>query len=536
MLSLLSAATLAAAPNILFILTDDQDLLLGSVSKDGPCKTIVREIGEAGVTFQNAFANTPICCPSRAEIQTGRLMHNTQVLNNGCGGQAFIDGPEKMNVAAVLKKSKADYQTFYAGKYLNNYGQKSVGGTARIPPGWDQWYGLVGNSKYYDYTVSNQGVAEKHGSDYATDYFTDRVANRSLAFLEEQLEASKPFFMMLGTPASHGPNTPAPQYSETYAGMRAPRLPSYNVTGQPGKQRLLRDIIPMDETHANVTDVFFQRRWSVLRSVDDMVARLLATLKQYNALDNTFILYTADHGYHLGEFGMLYDKRMLFETDIRVPFFVRGPGVTQGVYLPQPVGHIDIAPTILDMAGVTAPDVMDGRSWLPLAQGSQEGPWRSALAVEYSGGNSLPNGEGGSIEVKSGDVCEDMETEDNAFAGSINLKGAKCGANASDELSITGACSCSVGRFSGEQPHDISPCDNKNNTYACVRTLSTSENSIYCEFNDPEGHKELYDLSIDPYNLNNAYASANSTWQAALHSRLLRHQRCKGAECFIVEK
>ena len=155
---------------------------------DGPCQTIRRHLGDGGATFNNAFVNTPICCPSRAEITTGRYMHNTKVFDNSCGGNEFIQGAERHNVAAVLKAARPEYKTFYAGKYLNNYGEPKVGGVARIPPGWDEWYGLVGNSKYYDYVVSRQGVAEHHGSDYQADYFTDRVANHSLLFMRKQLK------------------------------------------------------------------------------------------------------------------------------------------------------------------------------------------------------------------------------------------------------------------------------------------------------------------------------------------------------------
>ena len=128
-----------------------------------------------------------------------------------------------------------------------------------------RWYGLVGNSKYYGYTVctGNNG-SEVHGHDYATDYFTDRIANRTLEFLANVTANKSPFFAMTGTPASHGPNDPAPQYSETYAGMKSPRLPSWNVAPNPDKHYLLRHILPMDEQHTNVSDIFFQRCASTL--------------------------------------------------------------------------------------------------------------------------------------------------------------------------------------------------------------------------------------------------------------------------------
>lgn len=207
-------------PNILFVLTDDQDVLLDSMAPDGPCQTILRELGTKGATFTNAFVNTPICCPSRAEITTGRYMHNTKVFDNSCGGEAFIEGAEKHNVAAELKAVRPEYRTFYAGKYLNNYGSPKLGGVSRVPAGWDEWYGLVGNSKYYDYVVSNNGVAERHGNDYHADYFTDRVANRSLDFMRKAFNDEAPFFMTVATPASHSPNTPAPQYAENEGRLR----------------------------------------------------------------------------------------------------------------------------------------------------------------------------------------------------------------------------------------------------------------------------------------------------------------------------
>eukprot|EP01047_Picozoa_sp_COSAG01_P046924 COSAG01_NODE_4440_length_5021_cov_5.654409_6_plen_328_part_00 len=279
--------------NVLFVLTDDQDILLGSMDPQGPMQKTRTLVVDKGAWFANGFANTPICCPSRAEIQSGRYMHNTEVYGNDCGEMAWVNGPEKLNVATYMKNK--GYATFYAGKYLNNYGNSKVGGCAHVPPGWDQWYGLVGNSKYYNYQVcTGNNNSEHHGSDYAADYFTDRIKNRTLQFLENVTANQTPFFAMMGTPASHGPNDPAPQYSETYAGLKAPRLPSWNVAPNPDKHFLLRHILPMDEGHANVSDIFFQRRWSVLRSVDDMVESLVGMLERTNTLANTYIMFSSD--------------------------------------------------------------------------------------------------------------------------------------------------------------------------------------------------------------------------------------------------
>ena len=194
---------------------------------------------------------------------------------------------------------------------------------------------------------------------------------------------------MLGTPACHGPNDPAPQYATTYAEMEAPRLPTWNKAPQPEKHYLLRNIAPMQGGEIDTSDVFFERRWSVLRSVDDAIVRLVDAVTAAGEIDNTYWVFTGDHGYHLGEFGMLYDKRMLYETDIRVPLFASGPGIAAGLVVPGPVSHADLAPTILAMAGIDArveATQMDGRSWLSLVAENAPSPpavWRTEFVIEY---------------------------------------------------------------------------------------------------------------------------------------------------------
>merc|ERR1719162_2497696 len=111
----------------------------------------------------------------------------------------------------------------------------------------------------------------------------------------------------------------------------------------------------MDQGHIDTSDVFFERRWSALRSVDDLVVKLTDELKAMGEFDNTYIVYSADNGFHLGQFGMLYDKRMLYEHDIRVPLLITGPGVRKNVTSAAPVMHHDIAATFLEMMGVSKP-------------------------------------------------------------------------------------------------------------------------------------------------------------------------------------
>ena len=349
----------------------------------------------------------------------------------------------------------------------------------------------------------------------------------------------------------------------------------------------------MDDDHAAVADDFFQRRWSVLRSVDDMVTRLLDLLEapaHAAAAANTFVIYSADNGYHLGEFGMIYDKRMLYESDVRVPLLVRGPGIGANRTIHLPATHIDLAPTILEMlvpADGAKPPAMDGRSWLPLARGDAAAAagWRTEFMVEYSGGNPLPNGpaaddEGAaaaahahaeasvfsSAEVDARFGAE-LQAEATSFANSMPMrllhaaptatatataKPAFCNASVDDETSLQGGCSCTVGRITGVRK-DQSPCDGKNNTYSCFRTVvvasasaaevavgadvegrtaAFSHNTMYCEFNDPEHFVELYDLNADPWSLRNLAPTTGAAALATLHARLLAHQACAGDGCF----
>ena len=222
--------------------------------------------------------------------------------------------------------------------------------------------------------------------------------------------------------------------------------------------------------------------------------RFVDLLKTTGQLENTYIVYSSDHGYHLGEFSMLYDKRMLYETDIRVPLLVRGRhGSGQNITLP--VNHIDIPPTIC-LAGDRA-NIMDGRSWAPLvssgdraAAAAAAATWRTEFMVEYSGGRPLPNSQHHKHLSKTLAINSDLQAENDAFAGSMCLPNSKCSASTDNEMSLQGKCSCTIGHLSGND-HDISPCDGKNNTYACVRTLGGGKNTMYCEFNDPEVSRTL---------------------------------------------
>ncbi|KMQ96049.1 n-acetylglucosamine-6-sulfatase-like protein [Lasius niger] len=189
-------------------------------------------IASQGATFTNCFVASPICCPNRASILTGRYQHNHLTVNNsiagGCSSAQWQQSQEPATFAALLRN--AGYRTFYAGKYLNEYGSEKVGGAAHVPVGWDWWAGLIGNSKYYDYSLSINGTEIKYGNN-SSDYLTDVISNLAVDFINGYSD-DQPFLMVLAPPAPHAPFTPADRHNDKYNDTKAKRTPNFNVPVQ----------------------------------------------------------------------------------------------------------------------------------------------------------------------------------------------------------------------------------------------------------------------------------------------------------------
>ncbi|RXG67637.1 N-acetylglucosamine-6-sulfatase [Armadillidium vulgare] len=241
------------------------------------------------------------------------------------------NGAERKSFVNTLHKF--GYNTFFAGKYLNQYGRKEVGGLEHVPPGWDWWIGLEGNSRYYDYTLSVNGSREYHGFNPSTDYLTNVIKKRALEFLNTTM--FNPFFMMLSTPACHAPFDSEPKYYKNFSKYHAPRTKNFNIVNDHSKHWLLRlGEQPLRKEIINKMDEIYRKRLRTLMSVDAMIKEIYNLIKDKGLLNSTYILFTSDN-----------------EN-----------------LLDYPITNIDIAPTILDLAGIDIPKHFDGESLKPLLQ------------------------------------------------------------------------------------------------------------------------------------------------------------------------
>jgi N-acetylglucosamine-6-sulfatase len=329
-----------AQPNVLLIVTDDQrwDTL-------PYLPTVQAELVERGVTFTESFTVNPLCCPARASILTGTYAHAHGVWANN--GQ--WSAPRRLNRGRHLGLwlQRAGYRTGLFGKFFNNWGL-----VAGRTPGWDRWFVFdVPGAKgpYFDYEVDDDGVLRHYGSAEG-DYSTDVVAAQADAFVRQ---ADGPWFAYVAPFAPHLPTVPAPRHAQVEFGT---------TTGYP--LEYLRSLL----------------------AVDDLVARLLTGLRDTGQLADTVIVFTSDNGIHLGEHGLMALKETPYEESIRVPLVIRYDRLAVAAQeQPALVGNIDLAPTVLELAGATVSHPFEGRSLVPLLQGVQPA-WRTSLEVEFFGG------------------------------------------------------------------------------------------------------------------------------------------------------
>ena len=375
-LCVLAPAAQAAPPrpNIVVVLADDLSWDLVAFMPE------VQRMMRQGTTFSNYFVTNSLCCPSRASILTGEFPHDTGVLNNTppLGGfEAFRDGGAQEETFAVALE-ESGYRTAYTGKYLNGF---KAG--ARVPPGWSSWGVMTGGA--YDgfrYVMNVNGRRARFGS-RSRAYVTDVLSRRAREFTTRAVRADDPFLLVVAPFAPHRPYAPAPRHAFHFPGLRAPRSPAFGARNEVPPAWLDRPPLTADQETAIDRD--YRLRAQSVQAIDESIGALREQLERRGAARDTYVVFTSDNGYHMGEHRLVNGKMTAFDSDIRVPLVVVGPGVRRGAQVGSLAANVDLAPTFLRLAGLPVPPQVDGQSLVPFLRGRRPAAWREAVLVEHHG-------------------------------------------------------------------------------------------------------------------------------------------------------
>jgi len=374
LLALATSSALAMAddsprprPNFVFFLTDDQRADALSLAGNPLLKTPnIDRIGREGAWFRNAFCVNALCTPSRASFLTGRYGHSTGCLDNSANQSL----PRREATFAEALKA-AGYEVAFVGK-------SHIQGSLRDRP-WDYYFGFKDQGRYLNPIVSEDGQPDRAYPGYMDDVLTDKA----LAYLARP--RAKPFCLFLWFKAPHRSWVRAPRFAHLYEGQAVPEPPTFRAS-LAGKSRavLEADMAIGSPNHPDVPnlDKLVKDYDATIAAVDENVGRVLAELDRRKVADDTAVIFSSDNGFFLGEWN-LFDKRLMYEPSIRIPLLIRYPRLIRpGTIRPEMALNIDLAPTILEWAGLPIPATVQGKSLAPLAAG-QAVPWRDAWLYEY---------------------------------------------------------------------------------------------------------------------------------------------------------
>ncbi len=361
-------------PNVVIILSDDQRYDLMPYL---PLTTALLQ--DERVDFAQAFATTPLCCPTRASLLTGLYSHNTGVLQNYLPNGGAIKFDPSSTIATWLMQ--AGYRTGLYGKYLNAYHLISPA----VPPGWSEFHAFVGHDddEYYNYTLNHNGTLTNYGT-RPQDYSTDELSRQAVQFITST-PATRPLLLYFTPYAPHEPATPALGDIGKLAGLPHWRPASYNEADVSDKPAWLRAEPLLTAAEMAAEDAFHESQLESMQALDRSVSNLVAALKQSGRWNSTLLVFAGDNGLAWGEH-RLRGKDCVYEECVRVPLWIRLPGQAARVDSSL-VGLIDLAPTIAAWVGTVPATRVNGRDLLPLLA-CPAAPWRSEILLEELGTTS----------------------------------------------------------------------------------------------------------------------------------------------------
>lgn len=392
------------SPNFLFILVDDLPHDANGFSGRYPfLKTPnIDRLANEGVNVKNFFVTQSICSPSRASFLNGTYPHIHGVNQNN----RHVDPDWNKFPSYATHLQKQGYQSAHIGKIHMAHSK----GKKHIRPGFDYWYSFNGQGDYFNPEVNDNGL-EYQEKGYITDILTDKTVD----WLINKRESKKPFILNLWHKAVHEKHLPAPRHKKLYIGENLP-LPPFDThketfDGKPEWQRKKtygakwKNYLPIPEKLEELKwPIRYQKNIKLLRSlaaVDESIGTVLKTLEELGELENTVVIFSSDNGYFMGEH-TFKDKRLAYENSMRVPMLIRYPKIFKDKsVVDEQCLNIDLAPTILDMAGIEKPDYMQGESMLDLLIGKSDSDWRNSFLFEYYRDSEWPHAGPNQVAVRT---------------------------------------------------------------------------------------------------------------------------------------
>lgn len=381
-------------PNVIVIVVDDLRWDELGVAGHAYLETPrIDRLAEEGAYFTSAFHSVPLCSPNRATIMTGQYPSRHGIIDNVARNRM---SHRLQTFPRALQA--AGYETAFFGKW-------HMGNDPTPRPGFDEWAAIPGQGRTMDPELYEDGRIHA-----VEGYITDVLTDRAVSFIEH--DRDRPFFIYIGHKAIH-PDAiqlddgsvdlsqprayvPAPRHRGRYEASLFPRRPNFlssheDLLDKPALQRALAakmspDIVEefgMDELDPGTREETIRRRAEMMLAVDEGLGRIVDTLEARGILDETFILFTSDNGFFYGEHALSLERRLPYEEAIRTPLIVRYPPLAESGARPDGlVGSVDIAPTVLDVAGVPIGGHVQGMSFAPLLRGDTD-DWRSAILIEF---------------------------------------------------------------------------------------------------------------------------------------------------------
>jgi arylsulfatase A-like enzyme len=516
-------------PSFVVIQTDDETMeeLYDGVhmlngTEEFAMPTVLSQLGEKGITFTRYYTPYSLCAPSRVSLLTGRYAHNDHVQGNvpPNGGWTGFQSRQAYSHNLATWLQGAGYRTIHIGKILNGYGDAPFSPGTEEPPGWSSWHSILNsdtNHYAYGYLMNNNGVVEgPYGNSgswetreygeiddagcplaplngkpcyFETDHFNALAAEELAATSPEQ-----PFYMQVDYTSPHGdfrkPAGPQPATRDIGHFGNAPlpddRAEGFNEGNVNDKPRFIREAPYLSATEIHTYRVYYQNCLNALRSVDQGVEEILNELGALHRMSNTYVIFTSDNGFFFGQHRLVGGKFLAYEPSTHLPLIIRGPGIKQHTATGQLASTIDIAPTILELAEVTPDKSVDGVSLVPYMKEPTLRSRRPLLFESF---------------VQTDDVEQNGQTTTGETAAAGKARG---------KLGV--AAHASV----------VAPPKN----YYGIRLGPYK----YIEW--PDGEKELYDITKDPYELNNVVRNPNFfPVRAFLHKELERLEECHGRTC-----